>query len=264
MTNMNQDNFQKQLLKHSEDFRNILETPNGDWSVKGFIDIAKNIYTISVDTKVISKIIELMMFPVLKKFADENNYEMIFSAEQNHYPDVTFITPKKEKIALDLKSTYRKVNGDVSGFTLGAFTGYFRERKSKKNITFPYSEYSKHYILGAIYTKQDGLIDENKVYTIDDLEEILSVVKDFDFIVQEKYRIAKDRPGSGNTKNIGSCVKVKELKDGLGPFSELGVKVFDDFWMNYMTKEMAERGGLAKPPYCNLKEYLQYRNIKNL
>lgn len=96
------------------------------------------------------------------------------------------------------------------------------------------------------------------------MEEILSVVKDFDFIVHEKYRIAKDRPGSGNTKNIGSCVKVKELKDGLGPFSKLGVKVFDDFWMNYMTKEMAERGGLAKSPYCNLKEYLQYRNIKNL
>ena len=49
-----------------------------------------------------------MMFPVLKKFADENKYEMIFSAEQNHYPDVTFITTQKEKIALDLKSTYRK------------------------------------------------------------------------------------------------------------------------------------------------------------
>jgi len=75
---MKQDAFQKQLTKHSEDFRKILETPDGDWSVKGFIDIAKNIYTISVDTKVISKIIELMMFPVLKKFADENKYEMIF------------------------------------------------------------------------------------------------------------------------------------------------------------------------------------------
>ena len=94
---MKQDTFQKQLTKYSEDFRKILETQNGDWSVKGFIDIAKNIYTISVDIKVISKIIELMMFPVLKKFADENKYEMIFSAEQNHYPDVTFITPKKRK-----------------------------------------------------------------------------------------------------------------------------------------------------------------------
>lgn len=93
---MKQDTFQKQLLEYSEDFKNILETPTGDWSVKGFIDIAKNIYTISVDTKVISKIIELMIFPVLEKFAKENNYQMIFSAEQNHYPDVTVVFPPQK------------------------------------------------------------------------------------------------------------------------------------------------------------------------
>lgn len=261
---MKQDVFQEQLLKHSDDFRKNLETPSGDWSVKGFIDIAKNIYTISTDTKVISKIIEIMMFPIIKKFSDENKYKMVFSAEQNHYPDITFINTKNQKIALDLKSTYRKNNSDISGFTLGAFTGYFRNRESKKNITFPYSEYKKHYILGIIYNKQEGAIDENRIYTIDDLENILSVIRDFDFIVQEKYRIAKDRPGSGNTKNIGSCKKIEELKRGLGPFFEYGVKVFDDYWMNYMTKGMAERGGLSKPPYHNLKEYLQYRNINNL
>ena len=94
-----------------------------------------------------------MMFPVLQKFAKENNYKMKFSSEQNHYPDVTFITKNKKKIALDLKSTYRKNKDVVSGFTLGAFTGYFRFRDSKKNITFPYKEYSKHYILGIIYTR---------------------------------------------------------------------------------------------------------------
>ena len=261
---MELDNFQKSLLKHADDFREVLATPSGDWSVKGFIDIAKNIYTISVDTKVVSKIIELMMFPVLKRFAEENNFEMHFCAEQNHYPDVTFIAKDKQKIALDLKSTYRKENGDVSGFTLGAFTGYFRFRDSNKNITFPYKEYTKHYILGVIYTQQENLIDENIVYTIDDLEKILSVVKDFDFIVQEKYKIAKDRPGSGNTKNIGSCVKTAELKEGTGPFSKLGVKIFDDFWINYMTMEMARSAKLKKPPYTNLKEYLKYRNIENV
>lgn len=261
---MQLDNFQKSLLKHTEDFRKVLATSSGDWSVKGFIDIAKNIYTISVDTKVISKIIELMMFPVLQRFAKENNYKMIFSAEQNHYPDVTFILRTKQKIALDLKSTYRKNQEIVSGFTLGAFTGYFRFRDSKKNITFPYDEYSKHYILGIIYTKQEELIDENKVYSIDDLEKILSVIRDFDFIVQEKYRIAKDRPGSGNTKNIGSCVKISELREGAGPFSKVGVKIFDDFWANYMTAEMARSAKLRKPPYTNLKEYLKYRNIKNV
>lgn len=261
---MGMDNFQESLLKHAESFRKVLATPSGDWSVKGFIDVAKNIYTISVDTKVVSKIIELMMFPVLLKFAKENEFEMRFCTEQNHYPDVTFITKSKRKIALDLKSTYREKNGDVSGFTLGAFTGYFRFRESNKNITFPYNAYSKHYILGVIYTQQEDVIDENRVYTIRDLEKILSVVKDFDFIVQEKYRIAKDRPGSGNTKNIGSCVKITELKEGLGPFSKLGVKVFDDFWMNYLTVDMARSAKLRKPPYTNLKEYLKYRNIKNV
>ncbi len=261
---MKLDNFQDSLLKHTEDFRKVLATPSGDWTVKGFIDVAKNIYTISVDTKVVSKIIELMMFPVLQKFAKENNFEMIFSAEQNHYPDVTFITKNKKKIALDLKSTYRKNQEVVSGFTLGAFTGYFRYRDSKKNITFPYKQYDKHYILGIVYTQQEELIDENKVYTIDDLEHILSVVKDFDFVVQEKYKIAKDRPGSGNTKNMGSCVKISELKEGGGPFTALGVKVFDDYWINYMTLEMARSAKLKRPPYSNLKEYLKYRNIKNL
>ena len=261
---MKQDNFQKSLLKYTEDFRKVFATPSGDWSVKGFIDVAKNIYTISVDTKVISKIIELMMFPVLQKFAKENGFEMHLCTEQNHYPDVTFITKSKQKIALDLKSTYRKNHDVVSGFTLGAFTGYFRFRDSNKNITFPYKEYSKHYILGIIYTKQEKFIDENKVYSINDLEEILSVVKDFDFIVQEKYKIAKDRPGSGNTKNIGSCVKISELKEGIGPFSKVGIKIFDDFWMNYMTAEMARSAKLRKPPYANLKEYLKYRNIKNV
>ncbi len=258
------DNFQKSLLKHTDAFRKVLATPSGDWSIKGFIDVAKNIYTISVDTKVVSKIIELMMFPVLQKFAKENNYKMILSAEQNHYPDVTFITKSKRKIALDLKSTYRKNHDAVSGFTLGAFTGYFRFRDSKKNITFPYKEYSKHYILGIIYTRQEEFIDENKVYSIDDLADILSVVKNFDFIVQEKYKIAKDRPGSGNTKNIGSCVKISELKEGSGPFSKKGVKIFDDFWTNYMTAEMARSAKLRKPPYTNLKKYLKYRNIRNV
>jgi hypothetical protein len=105
---INDDDFQMNLLRCINDFRSILETSDGDWAVKGFIDVAKNIYTISVDTKVISKIIELMIFPVLQKFAKDNNFIMQFSSEQNHYPDVTFITKNKEKMALDLKSALQK------------------------------------------------------------------------------------------------------------------------------------------------------------
>lgn len=230
----------------------------GDWSVKGFIDTSENIYSISHDTKVISKIIELMMTPLLKKFAEDNGLEMYLSEQQNHYPDVTFINKRKNKIALDIKSTYRKDLTNVSGFTLGAFTGYFRNRQSKKNITFPYNEYSKHYILGAIYTRQDNAL-ANQVYPLKFINQIPSAIKNLDFIVQEKYKIAKDIPGSGNTKNIGSCIKIIELKKGTGPFSKLGVKVFDDYWCNYYTSDMAKQEGLTKPPYSNIKQFLKTR-----
>ncbi|MDR1941249.1 MAG: hypothetical protein LBQ47_02875 [Endomicrobium sp.] len=255
---------QEQLLHCVNQFRSVLETDNGDWTVKGFIDIAKNIYTISVDTKVISKILELMIFPALAAFAKENNYIMELSKEQNHYPDITFITKNKEKIALDLKSAYRTKSEEVSGFTLGAFTGYFRDRKSNKNITYPYEKYSKHYILGIIYSKSIEKVDERKIYALNNLEKIKSVVKNFEFIVQEKYKIASDHCGSGNTKNIGSIIKIEDLKAGNGIFSKLGVKIFDDYWKNYMTKEMAKNAELKNPPYSNIKQYLKYRNINNV
>ncbi|MCA6069831.1 MAG: hypothetical protein LE180_01725 [Endomicrobium sp.] len=45
---INDDDFQMNLLRCINDFRSVLETSDGDWTVKGFIDVAKNIYTISV------------------------------------------------------------------------------------------------------------------------------------------------------------------------------------------------------------------------
>lgn len=251
-------NFDTKLEKYFNDFFDIVSTAKGDWTVKGFVDIYKNIYTISVDTKVISKIMELMLFPVIQKFATENKLKIVLSEHQNHYPDVTFVSENGEKIALDLKSTYRTRDNTVNGMTLGAFTGYFRNRESNKNITFPYSEYSKHYILGVIYTRQEDLPDEFAVYKIDDLKNILSVIKNFKFFLQEKYKIATDRPGSGNTKNIGSVTSIEDLSKGRGIFSDLGVEVFDDFWTNYLTKDMA-RAIDSKVPYRNFKEYRKYR-----
>ncbi len=251
--------FKKQINSEIKNFFNSLTTENGDWIVKGFIDIYKNIYTISVDTKVVSKIIELMLFPVLLEFSKKYEYEIVLSEHQNHYPDITFISKNGAKIAVDLKSTYRKSAKSVNGFTLGAFTGYFRNRKSNKNITFPYSEYDSHIILGIIYSRQQKTIDEQKKYSIDDLKDIISVVQDFEFIIQEKWKLATDRPGSGNTKNIGSITNIANLTNGKGTFCDFGKKVFDDYWMNYMTKDMALACESAIP-YRNIKEYLEWKN----
>lgn len=260
------DKFKESLENCFSEFFSLVSTDTGEWTVKGFIDLYKNIYTISIDTKVVSKIIELMIFPVIVKFAKENNYELVLSAHQNHYPDLTFIHGKtREKIAVDLKSTYRVNNEKVNGMTLGAFTGYFRNRNSSKNISFPYNEYSKHYILGVLYSTSENEIDERVRYSIDDLPNIASVVRDFDFFIQEKWKIAIDRPGSGNTKNIGSVTNIKELKNGTALFTKIknGQQVFDDYWMNYLTTDMAKAIGLEKPHYNNLKSYMIYKRINH-
>lgn len=143
------------------------------------------------------------------------------------------------KYAVDIKSTYRIDAYSVNGMTLGAFTGYFRNRTSKKNIVFPYSDYAQHIVLGAIYSKSEGDSDERVTFGLEDLEKISSVVKDFVFFAQPKYKIASARPGSGNTKNIGSVTRIEQLINGNGPFSELGEGVYDDYWMYYLTKDMA-------------------------
>ena len=153
--------FRNRLLKYVDQFNLAVSTGEGDWVVKGFIDIAKNIYTISVDTKVVSKIMEILLFPRICQFAQENNYKMVLCKEQNFYPDMTFIDHADNKYALDIKSTYRKNGKRVNGMTLGAFTGYFRNRKSKKNITFPYDEYVGHFVLGIIYSRTEEHLDDS-------------------------------------------------------------------------------------------------------
>ncbi len=195
-----------------------------------------------------------MIFPTIMQFALEHNYKVLTAEHQNHYPDITFITQDNEKIAVDLKTTYYKDDNNVNGFTLGSFTGYFRNRDSNKNILFPYNEYSAHYVLGVIYRRTEQDINEYKKYTIDDLTNIVSVANDFTFLLHEKWRIATDKPGSGNTKNIGSVKKIDELIHGKGVFADRGEETFDNYWTNYYTKDMASAIE-SKPPYKNILEY---------
>ena len=159
---------------------------------------------------------------------------------------------------MDIKSTYRTSDNEVNGMTLGAFTGYFRKRDSNKNTLFPYSQYAGHFVLGVVYSKCDDVADERKQFTLEDLPKIPSVVKNFQFFAQPKYRIASSRPGSGNTKNIGSVTRIEQLVNGTGPFASLGEEVYDDYWMYYLTRDMAQALSLERP-YTDLKSYHEYK-----
>lgn len=280
--------FKKALDTFTEKLEKYVSTENGDWSVKGFIDVYKNIYTISSDTKIVSKILEIHIFPQILQFAEENNYNIILTEHQNYYPDLTFIHKENEdvKFAVDLKTTYRKKNG-ISSFTLGSHGSYFKERDKKKNIQFPYNQYLGHFCLGVIYTRTDINADdptdteiyqvqalqeeyetpntkvgEREVTTVENLKSITSVIKDFDFFVAEKWKIASDKQGSGNTANIGSTLSIDDLRNENGIFSQLGEEWFDEYWINHGSATMVKEGKPSK--ITTLRDFLEFKGRTDL
>lgn len=260
-----EDDFRALILLMFAQIKDRVVGEDGTWTVKGFIDVYKNIYTISLDTKVLSKVLELLMFPILARFAEDQHFKIILSAAQNQYPDLSFVlmTDPDECYAVDIKSTFRTKSDKfsqqrVNGMTLGTYMGYFRTRDRRVSSTFAYNRYRKHYVLGVVYDRVLG-VDERRVHNIDQLEDIPSVARNFEFFFHEKYRIASDGPGSGNTKNIGSTKYLGRLLDGAGVFATLGPDIFDDYWLNYRTASMAREEGFSKPPYTNLREYQVYK-----
>lgn len=240
-----------------------VSTTDNQWTVKGFIDVFRNVYTISADTKIISKILEIHLFPKILEFAQANEYKVVLAEHQNYYPDISFVktTDESIKFAIDLKTTYRLPDKPhlCNGFTLGSHGEYFTNRASTKNIQFPYSSYSGHFCLGIIYDRAEAsTIDETKTHTIDDLRSIVSVVKNFRFFVTEKWKIASDKSGSGNTANIGSINNIEDIANGRGMFSKLGESWFDDYWMNYKKITITDETGKTKK-ISTLREFVIYR-----
>lgn len=279
--------FKKELDQFANKLKKYVSTENGDWTVKGFIDVFKNIYTISADTKIISKILEIHIFPQLLQFAEANGYKIIFAEKQNWYPDITFVHNKDERVkfALDIKTTFRR-NNKTAGFTLGSHGAYFKERDKNKNIQFPYNQYLGHYCLGVIYSRTiaseefpetdiyqveelqeeyerpNKKIGERQVTTVKDLKSITSVIKDFDFFAAEKWKIASDKQGSGNTANIGSIADIEDLKNEKGIFSQLGEVWFDEYWINHGVATMIKDGKPTK--ITTLKDFLEFKGRADL
>ncbi len=255
--------FEMQLKEFVDGLQEYISTPNGQWTIKGFIDVFQNIYTISSDTKIISKILEIHLFPKIIEFAKKHKYKIVLADHQNYYPDISFVKMGNEKIkfAVDFKTTYKNPNKPFlcNGFTLGSHGKYFEDRASTKNIQFPYGQYSGHFCLGIIYSRVDNsTIDETKAHRVSDLQSIASVIKDFQFFVAEKWRIASDKSGSGNTANIGSVNNIDDIINGNGMFAKLGEKWFDDYWMNYNKITVFESNGKTKK-ITSLEDFVLYR-----
>lgn len=238
-----------------------METAGNQWVVKGFVDVHKNVYPISGDTKVVSKVIEILLLPRLSAFAENNGLALELPTKQNYYPDLTFRDADGNLFAVDFKTSYYDED-KVNGLTLGSYWGYFRLRDRAMNMDRPYGDYKCHIVVGLLY-KQLHADDEGRlVYQIDEISGMKSVIGDFVLFVQPKWKIALDRPGSGNTRNIGGVEHLDDLINGAGPFAELGEEVFDDYWMNYYNKADARNAGMGRPHYNNLASYMEYLRVQ--
>ncbi len=279
---MHKSRFTKALKEFVGELSKDVSTDDGQWKVKGFIDTLKNIYTISSDTKIISKILETHLLPRINVFAELINYRIVLADHQNYYPDLSFVHKEDNRIrfAVDIKTTYRKLEtpGYVNGFTLGSHGSYFRERDKKKNIQFPYNTYLGHYCLGIIYTradletdaegkvirvaelqpdKQSGESIKYKTIAVDKLDSIVSVIRDLEFFFCEKWQLASDKPGSGNTANIGSITNIEDIINGNGMFVNLGEDWFDEYWTNYgrLTRIVKRKA----VPIKSLKDFVEFK-----
>lgn len=255
--------FAKQLKEFATTLGSFI-SKNDEWTIRGFIDIFKNIYTISSDTKVVSKLLELHLYPLFLSFAEKIGYDIELATHQNWYPDLSFVSKSKPdiKFAVDLKTTYKdkEYPGFCNGFTLGSHGRYFADRTSDKNIQYSYNDYSGHFCLGIIYSRV--VLDKKEathIYSVDEVESIPAVIGNFIFFAEEKWRIASDNPGSGNTANIGSIQKIDDILNGNGVFAKAGEELFDDYWVNYGKIELCSGGKRKK--LSSFKEYLQYRGL---
>lgn len=248
-------------------FKKKMEEKDIDWEVSALISPNRKLFSLGSDSKLIGRIFELISYNILQEIADENGLILYPSKAQTVYPDFTFMkdVKDKEKIAVDIKTTYRRFskNEKLSDyvFTLGSFASYMRD--GKKNISYPYNEYAKHYVIGFVYTRNENA-SEGRMYDVNDLEKLPVPYKDVEVFVQEKYKISGDKPGSGNTENIGSfrTNKMEYLINGEGPFSGLGIDVYEDYWSGYKKY----RGELT---YTSLEGYFTIqeergRDIENL
>ena len=226
-------NFKKEFLKEV----NILY-PNGlEWGLVGILTKDQRVYTLSYDSKILSGIFEIFCEPIVNKIA--HNYALkLEKSKQNQYPDFTLYSDdnQNEKIAIEVKSTYRQYNKNGSlkkyGFTLGSYRSYLRDPYGKKGILYPYSEYSKHWVVGFIYDRNQEC-DNTEINKIIEASTLQTPFLNIDFFVQEKHKIAGRTPGSGNTTNIGS-IKSNDIKDfntGQNGFGT--IREFEDYWKIY-------------------------------
>lgn len=230
--------------------------------IVGFVSEKGDIYTVGSDSKIIGRLFEVLTQPVLENVAKELNMELYESPRQTIYPDFWLSSkddPSNGRIAIDIKTTYRKSSHSKFGYTLGSYTSFLRN--GTKNIAGDYEMYSDHLIIGFLYSRNNNYLTQ--VVPFSEIQTIQPPVSNIKYFVAEKYKISGEKPGSGNTANIGTIASnnILDFVNEKGPFAILGNEVFEDYWRNYPTP--SERAN-NKAFFNDLEGYINWKKSINL
>lgn len=244
-----------------ETITKYMPSEHESWEVLGLLNRRHEVLAFGSDSKIIGRIFEIIIEPVLAKAAEELGYELGESEQQTVYPDFWFKKPDGQYIGVDVKSTYRKHKNDGSlspfNFTLGAYSSFMRN--GTKNIYKNYSDYDSHYIIGFLYSRNKSATSGTT--TLENADSIITAYKDVEYFIQEKYKVGGQKKGSGNTNNIATFKSnsIENFKNGLSYFSCLGEDVFNDYWKHYplYTDSATTKASL----YTDLESYFEW--LKN-
>lgn len=224
-----------------------------NYRVRGIVTDDEQVYPLGSDTKVLSTIFESFARPLIYRVAAKYGYDVEEPEAQNCYPDFTLLRSSDDarKVAVDVKTTYRRHELDRVSFTLGGYQSFLRNET--KGILYPFSQYEAHWIVGYIYTRRPRDETPSHVYPLKEVANVPPPYDDVQVFVQEKWRIAGDIAGSGNTTNIGSIRgTLADFVEGRGVFTSEAE--FLDYWRNY-GRTAEDRREL----FSNVKEYRAWR-----
>ena len=229
----------------------LADVQNG-YSLCGVVDRRGRVYPLGSDTKVISTLFEIVTRQAVASYAESKGMLLVEPTRQNHYPDFTLMRNENDrrKIALDVKTTYRKEGQSRFRYTLGSYTSYIHPETESKNILFPYSHYREHWIIGFVYNRTEGKQGAiGRIYSFETLSQMPVPFDDVEVFIQEKWRIAGDRAGSGNTANIGSINgTISDFRAGKGVFDSEAE--FLEYWRDYGRTARERRAA-----YSNVQEF---------
>lgn len=101
--------------------------------------------------------------------------------------------------------------------------------------------------MDVVYSRTKAQKDVNgRLYAVDQISTIPALIRKFIVFVAEKWKIARDKGGSGNTANIGSVKYIPDLLNENGVFVNAGEAYIDDYWSIFGKIEITTEKGQRK------------------